>query len=589
MKTNKRFLKLSTICVFVFVLLLTLTSCGNNKTYKTYEDSASAILNAQQTTLVTELNKNLATVMTSDEEKAALIDRINYAAQKLADPDTNKNLNNQIETVIAGTKEEGVKFNEEKVALLNKFAEIKTDSSLVSETVAKNLKDKIRSYVAVEGVSKSLQDAVLAELEEIFTNALLDVTLGANTELLSKVYGDVESYTNTYVAVIEKTRTAVIDTTKIKAIVISVTKEAIVSEMKNYKDNHLEGAEDFRVALADKSFEELEKQLENVTELDYSNVKDENVENTNNGYQILKNFTLDVANYTSTKYQEPIRWKPITSFGGFFSNFFNNFLVFPIGWLMKTLSVLFGGYYVIGLLLATVLVRTIAWPIYAKTNDMTIKMQLMQPELTKLQEKYANRPDPESQNQMRMEQARLYKKYKVGIGGCLLQFLQFPIFIAVFNAVNRMPYTTGEVPGTNNWLSQLNTHVASIDLLKDHGELWSNDFWAIILIIILVLLTQQINQKVNEVRQKAAQDKAQENIPAYRRQAAAQSANNSSMKYMMAFLSVMMVVFVWQSAAGLGIYWLIGNIYSTVQTIINNKLSEKRAEKLRSKYESYKY
>ena len=589
MKTNKRFLKLSAICVFVFVLLLTLTSCGNNKTYKTYEDSASAVLNAQQTTLVTELNKNLATVMTSDEEKAALIDRINYAAQKLADPDANKNLNNQIETVIAGTKEDGVKFNEEKVALLNKFAEIKTDSSLVSETVAKNFKDKIRSYVSVEGDSKSLQDAVLAELEEIFTNALLGVTLGTNTELLSKVYDDVESYINTYIAVIEKTRTAVIDTTKIKAIVISVTKEAIVGEMKNYKDNHLEEAEDFRIALADKSFEKLEKQLENVTELDYSNVKDENVENTTNGYQILKNFTLDVANYTSTKYQEPIRWKPITSFGGFFSNFFNNFLVFPIGWLMKTLSVLFGGYYVIGLLLATVIVRTIAWPIYAKTNDMTIKMQLMQPELTKLQEKYANRPDPESQNQMRMEQARLYKKYKVGIGGCLLQFLQFPIFIAVFNAVNRMPYTTGEVPGTSNWLSQLNTHVASIDLLKDHGELWSNDFWAIILIIILVLLTQQINQKVNEIKQKAAQEKAQENIPAYRRQAAAQSANNSSMKYMMAFLSVMMVVFVWQSAAGLGIYWLIGNIYSTVQTIINNKLSEKRAEKLRSKYESYKY
>lgn len=205
MKTNKRFLKLSAICVFVFVLLLTLTSCGNNKTYKTYEDSASAVLNAQQTTLVTELNKNLATVMTSDEEKAALIDRINYAAQKLADPDTNKNLNNQIETVIAGTKEDGVKFNEEKVALLNKFAEIKTDSSLVSETVAKNFKDKIRSYVSVEGVSKSLQDAVLAELEEIFTNALLGVTLGTNAELLSKVYDDVESYINTYIAVIEKT------------------------------------------------------------------------------------------------------------------------------------------------------------------------------------------------------------------------------------------------------------------------------------------------------------------------------------------------------------------------------------------------
>lgn len=63
---------------------------------------------------------------------------------------------------------------------------------------------------------------------------------------------------------------------------------------------------------------------------------------------------------------------------------------------MVQLSNLFGGFYIIGLLITTILVRTIAWPIYAKTNDMTLKMQLMQPELNKIQEKYATRQDDRS-------------------------------------------------------------------------------------------------------------------------------------------------------------------------------------------------
>lgn len=584
MKNNKRFFKLGIVCVFALILMLTLTSCGQNKTLKTYEESANAVLNTQQTTLVVELNKKLSTTMQEDE-KVALKDRINYAAAKI--DGTKKELNSQVEALLNAVKEEGIDFSAEKNAMLSEFAKIKSDDELKNETSLKNFKEKVRTFV-LSTANDSLKNAMLGKIEEEF-KLINKEALGSNSNLLDTIYSNIESYVNTYTTVVEKARQTNVDVKELKIIILNTTLDAVKSEMVSFKDNHTDGVDEYRVLLIEQALEKYEEQLENVTELDYTSVEDEKIEETKNGYQILKNFTLDTVEYTSSKRQEPISWKPIEKFGDFFSYFFNNFLVFPIGWLMKTLSVLFGGYYVIGLLLATVLVRTIAWPIYAKTNDMTIKMQLMQPELNKLQEKYANRPDPESQNQMRMEQARLYKKYKVGIGGCLLQFLQFPIFIAVFNAVNRMPYTTGEVPGTNDWLSQLNTRIAGIDLLKDHGELWSNDFWAIILILLLVLLTQQINQKVNEIKQKAAQEKAQENIPAYRRQAASQTANNSSMKYMMAFLSVMMVVFVWQSAAGLGIYWLIGNVYSTVQTVINNKLSEKRAEKLKNKYESFKY
>ena len=46
----------------------------------------------------------------------------------------------------------------------------------------------------------------------------------------------------------------------------------------------------------------------------------------------------------------------------------------------------------------------------------------------------------------------------------------------------------------------------------------------------------------------------------------------------------MMVLFVWQSAAGLGVYWVVGNIYSTLQTWLGQKGTEKRLEKLREKH-----
>ena len=46
-----------------------------------------------------------------------------------------------------------------------------------------------------------------------------------------------------------------------------------------------------------------------------------------------------------------------------------------------------GGYYFVGLIIVTLLVRTIGWPIYAKSNALTTNMQRDQPELDKLKEK----------------------------------------------------------------------------------------------------------------------------------------------------------------------------------------------------------
>jgi len=281
---------------------------------------------------------------------------------------------------------------------------------------------------------------------------------------------------------------------------------------------------------------------------------------------------------------EPIRFQ-LKSVGDFFVNFFDNFLIYPVGWLLHIFTSLCGNYYIFGLIITTLLIRTIAWPIYAKSNDMTLKMKLMEPEQAKLQEKYARRKDPESQRMMQMELMQLYKKYGVGIGGCIMPLLQLPIFLAVFRAVTRLPYTNGTV-GSPDWVTGINSTIFGVDLFADKSGSTAQ-FIGIIILCVLVGATQILQQVLMNARNKKTQEESQANIPAYRRQAVAQSQNNNTMKIFMWVMVVMMVVFVFTSKAGLGVYWLIGNIYALLQSYIGSKNSEKRLEKLRQKSNRY--
>ena len=145
------------------------------------------------------------------------------------------------------------------------------------------------------------------------------------------------------------------------------------------------------------------------------------------------------------------------------------------------------------------LVRTVAWPIYAKTNDMSLKMSLMQPELQAIQDKYATRQDERSKQMQQMEMAQLYKKYKVGIGGCLMPFLQFPIFMAIYRAVSRIPYTV-EYAGTvysNNWANELNPNCLGINLFEDRTT-GTGQMVGIIILMIIVVGTQFLSQWLSQ-------------------------------------------------------------------------------------------
>ena len=325
---------------------------------------------------------------------------------------------------------------------------------------------------------------------------------------------------------------------------------------------------------------ETENNLATATEIEANIDSTKKIESSLNVYQIIANHALNITE-AKTQYS-PIRWYSAKQ-DGFFSMIFNNFLVFPIGWLLQAISRIFGGYYIIGLLIVTLLIRTIMMPVYNSTNNMSLKMQLMQPDLQKLEAKYANKNDQESQQAKQMEQMRIYKKYKMGFGGCFSMLLQFPVFMGVYQAVSRLQLTDGTICNSPNWVKGLKTNFLGVDLFTTRGETWSGQFWGIIIILILVVGTQFLQQILTQKVQKATYAKSQQNIPEYRRQAMQQTQNNGSMKFMMYFMILMMGVFVFQSAAGLGIYWLIGNFYSLIQMLLNYKNSEKKLEKLKRK------
>lgn len=285
------------------------------------------------------------------------------------------------------------------------------------------------------------------------------------------------------------------------------------------------------------------------------------------------------------------------------------FLVYPMAWLIFGIAKLIGSNYAVSILIATILIRSIAWPIYGKTNDMSLKMSLIGPEQRKIEERYAGKNDRESQQRKSMELMQLYKKYKISFAGCFMPFIQMPIFLAFYETLRRIPYTSStylqtvgnkflnpdgetiEVTGELLYnIDTLNTKFLGIDLLKDKSA-GGWQLWGIIILAALVGITQLGTQLLSQRRSKKQRDKMEDNVPDYRKKGPSdqQMQTEKMMKVMLYTMPVMMVVFIITSPAALGWYWLVGNVYTAFQSFLSAKQSAKKMEKLRAKYEKNRF
>jgi len=87
----------------------------------------------------------------------------------------------------------------------------------------------------------------------------------------------------------------------------------------------------------------------------------------------------------------------------------------------------------------TIVIRIVLIPLFVKQIHASRRMQLIQPEMQKIQKKYKGKTDPESRQAMTQETMGLYKRTGTNpFSSCLPILLQSPIFFALFRVLNNL-------------------------------------------------------------------------------------------------------------------------------------------------------
>lgn len=162
---------------------------------------------------------------------------------------------------------------------------------------------------------------------------------------------------------------------------------------------------------------------------------------------------------------------PISWILGHVINFFFN-IIYSLGIHANSLG--------IAIILLTIFTRCLMIPLSYKQQKSMFKMQALSPELKRIQGKYKDSmSDPEVQRKMQMETQKLYSENNVSpFSGCLPMIIQLPIFLGLYHVMQN-PFKYVEV--INQVYTQLSTLVLSaaqsnstvLELIRSFGELGS--------------------------------------------------------------------------------------------------------------------
>ena len=221
----------------------------------------------------------------------------------------------------------------------------------------------------------------------------------------------------------------------------------------------------------------------------------------------------------------------ITSGG--YEGIWTSVFIKPLAWVILTIGsfVKSNG---LALIITSLLIRLVAYPITRKTAIQSELMKKAKPELDKLEKKYANKTDNDSMMRKSQEMAFIYKKYQINpISGCLYALIQLPLFIAFLEAINRVPAIFEE-----NFLGfQLGT-TPLVGI--------TNGSYIYIIITIVVGLSTYFSLKLNS----------------------ASNPDNQQVKSANKVMFVMIMVMSIFMSSALNIYWITTNLFTVGQNLI---------------------
>lgn len=257
-------------------------------------------------------------------------------------------------------------------------------------------------------------------------------------------------------------------------------------------------------------------------------------------------------------------------------------LVWPMGALTDVIAggLLNGGVgsgwaQLVAILVITFIVRAIMLAVTWKQSATSAKMNELQPQIAKIQAKYpnANTNNYEKQRQA-SEMAELYKKNKINpLSSLLTMFIQFPVFICVWAALQGSAILSSGTFLNLNFSQSISSvlfNASSWDIANGGGALTA------LMLFLLMSIAQVIAMLLPQWIQKAKAKKVAKlgNNPS-------KKSNDNKMKWFTYIMCGMIIFMGFSLASGMGIYWLIGALFSIGQTLIMNKVTAVRSKKHR--------
>ena len=265
--------------------------------------------------------------------------------------------------------------------------------------------------------------------------------------------------------------------------------------------------------------------------------------------------------------QEPISLE--TTFQNMLESggFFGAILIWPLAQTINHLASSINVFWAI--VIVTVTINVILLALTFKSNMAMQRMQLLQPEIQKIQNKYEGRTDQNSQMRMSQEMQQLYNKYDVNpIGTLLVTFIQFPILIAMYSAINR---STEVKNGTFLGAVLANTPgQAFATLFGKAGDAAVNKPLVLVIVYILMVALQLISISVPQWLTKAK----------LKREADIHHKRYDPPKQQNFFLTYGMLVFIgfimlsWPAA--LSLYYAIYSGVNVIKTLALDKIAQKQ-------------
>jgi len=182
------------------------------------------------------------------------------------------------------------------------------------------------------------------------------------------------------------------------------------------------------------------------------------------------------------------------------------------------------------IILFTILVKLVFWPLTAQQFKSSKAMQSLQPQLNELKKLHGK-----DKEKLMQEQMRLYKENRVNpMAGCLPMLIQFPIWIGLYQALYVLAGAVAGIPAQPGFNSPF---LWVPNLAQPEGFPYA--------LAILTGLSQLAVQRMMQVNATDPQQK--------------------TMNQAMQFMPIMYIFISFKMPAGLVLYWVASNVFSMIQ------------------------